>query len=201
MEKKIRIRSKDEIKLRKKAFIEITDLLKKNNLFFFLYGGVLLGFIRDKNFINWDWDVEIGMFRSTFKKNWKQIIKLLVDNDFIIISEDINDLKINFTKYTNKKITTFELNGFRYDFLSGNYIRKKLNIPKKFFDNMEQILIFNRKFKVPKPKKKFLDFFYGQWKTPNRTSKKDIYLTKMIRKDNNWSYYRKIDKIINMCFK
>ena len=62
---------------------------------------------------------------------------------------------------------------------------------------MEQVSIFNRKFKVPKPKKKFLEFFYGQWKTPNRTSEKDLYLTTMIRKDNNWSIYRKIDKFLN----
>lgn len=197
MSEKIKIRSKNQIKLRKKAFIEITDLLKKNNLFFFLYGGVLLGFVRDKNFINWDWDVEIGMFRKTMLKNWDKIIYVLKDNNFQIVSKDVNELKINFIKYSNEKITTFELNGFRYDFITKNYIRKKLNIPRKFFHKMEQISIFNRKFKVPKPKKKFLKFFYGQWKTPNRTSEKDIYLSKMIRKDNNWFIYRKIDKYLN----
>ena len=141
------------------------------------------------------------MFRSAIRKNWKQIIKLLIDNNFIILSEDINDLKINFTKYSNKKVTTFELNGFRYDFLTGNYIRKKLNIPKKYFNNMRKISIFNRKFYSPNPKKKFLDFFYGDWRSPKRTCEKDVYLTKKIKKNNYWSYYRKIDKVINMFLK
>ena len=32
---------------------------------FFLIMGVLLGAVRDKNFIKWDWDVELGLIVDT----------------------------------------------------------------------------------------------------------------------------------------
>ena len=70
MNSKIKIRSKKQLILRKRAFIEITDQLKKNRIPFFLYGGVLLGFIREKNFIKWDWDIELGFKSEIIKKYW-----------------------------------------------------------------------------------------------------------------------------------
>ena len=45
---KIRVRSNDELKSREKCFLEITNMLKENNINFFLQGGVLLGAYREK---------------------------------------------------------------------------------------------------------------------------------------------------------
>ena len=45
---KIRVRSNDELKSREKCFLEITNMLKENNINFFLQGGVLLELIEKK---------------------------------------------------------------------------------------------------------------------------------------------------------
>ena len=118
MNKKNKIRSNFEIKQRKKAFLEVTDLFKKNKIKFFLYGGVLLGFHRDKNFIKWDWDVEIGIFENDFDKNFYKIVNLLKQNNFIILSQNKIEMKIIFTKYSKPTVTQFELNGLIYDFFN-----------------------------------------------------------------------------------
>lgn len=200
MNSKIKIRNKRQLILRKKAFIEITDQLKKNKIPFFLYGGVLLGFIREKNFIKWDWDIELGFKPEIIRKYWKKILKILSENNFNIIEVDSNNLKIKFTKYVHPNITAFEINGFRYDFFKGEYIRKKINIPKVFLQKFDKIIIFNRSYKCPKNSKKFLEIMYGDWKTKKKSEKKESYLNKDFYRNNNWNYYVLISRIKKKLF-
>jgi phosphorylcholine metabolism protein LicD len=200
MNSKIKIRNKRQLILRKKAFIEITDQLKKSKIPFFLYGGVLLGFIREKNFIKWDWDIELGFKPENIRKYWKKILKILSENNFNIIEVDSNNLKIKFTKYVHPNITAFEINGFRYDFLKEEYIRKKINIPKVFLQKFDKISIFNRSYKCPKNSKKFLEIMYGDWKTKKKSEKKESYLNKDFYRNNNWNYYVLISRIKKKLF-
>ena len=197
MKTKIKIRSKRELSLRKKAFLEITEHLKKNNISFFLYGGILGGFIRVKNFIKWDWDIELGFKHEIIKKYWKEILKILSKNNFNIVNVDLSNLKIRFTKYVNPKITVFEINGFRYSYIRKEYFRKKTNIPSIFLNKLSKISIFNRSYNCPKNPKKFLELMYGDWKTENRTEIKENYLNENFYKNNNWNYYVLLSRAIN----
>tara|TARA_A100000164_G_scaffold280369_1_gene252674 strand:+ start:1292 stop:1894 length:603 start_codon:yes stop_codon:yes gene_type:complete len=200
MNNKDKIRSNYEIKQRKKAFLEVTNLFKKNHIDFFLYGGVLLGFHRDKNFIKWDWDVEIGMFEKDLDLNYEKILRILKFNNFLIISKNKDELKIVFTKYSKPSITQFEINGFVYDYINKNFIRKKLNIPSKFLRNLSQIKIFNQKYFTPSPRSDFLKYVYDDWKKKINTTKKEIYLSKKMLNDNNWKFYLKLRKIKRILF-
>ena len=67
-DEKIRIRTEEELESRQKCFLEIVNILEKNNIHFFIQAGVVLGARRDGNFIKWDWDVEIGIFEKEFIK-------------------------------------------------------------------------------------------------------------------------------------
>ena len=62
MKNKLRLRTINELEDRKKGFFEIINILKSKNIFFFFQGGVLLGAVRNSDFIKWDWDVEISLF-------------------------------------------------------------------------------------------------------------------------------------------
>ena len=70
---------------RKKGFLEIVNILKSNNIFFFLQGGVLLGAVRNNSFIQWDWDVEISLFSDEFFEKRELIKNALLENGFKII--------------------------------------------------------------------------------------------------------------------
>lgn len=192
---KIRIRSDKELNLRKKGLFEIKKIFEENNIPFFLWGGLLLGIKRDNNFIKWDWDVELGLFSSDLKANWKKIVRLLKENDFEIIEKDLFNLKIEFIKYCKRDVTIYSLVGWRYDFFSGCYIRKKLIVPKFYFSKLYKISFQNKKFLCPGPISEFLRYFYGDWKTPKKTSNKKDYLSKKINNNNLWKIYTLIDKI------
>ena len=57
--KKIRKRSNEELALRMDGLLVLKEILEKNLDKWFLSGGTLLGAYRDKDFISWDWDVEV----------------------------------------------------------------------------------------------------------------------------------------------
>ena len=68
---KTRVRTKAELIARKNNFLKIINILEKKKINFFLQGGVLLGARRDKNFIKWDWDIEISLFAVDREKLYK----------------------------------------------------------------------------------------------------------------------------------
>ena len=72
-EKKIRIRSKYELSIRKKEFLKSCKILDKLKIKYFLMSGILLGAVRDKKLISWDWDIEICVFNDELEKKLKLI--------------------------------------------------------------------------------------------------------------------------------
>ena len=69
LNQKTRIRTKLELDIRRKEFIEICILLDSLNIRYFLLGGILLGAIRNNDFIPWDWDVEICVLSEDVYNN------------------------------------------------------------------------------------------------------------------------------------
>ena len=113
MNSKIKIRNKRQLILRKKAFIEITDQLKKSKIPFFLYGGVLLGFIREKNFIKWDWDAEFTILTDEIFSKKEEINDLLLKSGFQIINY------------------TFKYNNFKWELKKYNFIYELIGLYKE----------------------------------------------------------------------
>ena len=48
-------------------------------------------------------------------------------------------------------------------------------MPSKFLNNFSTIEFFGRKFNCPNNPEEYLTFAYGDWKTPLRTSDKNLY--------------------------
>ena len=195
---KIRIRNKKELIARKKNFLKIVNILDKNNIFFFLQGGVLLGARREKNFIKWDWDIEISLISDELINKFDLIKKNIEINGFKI-------LNCNKTHYTPKisfirkkdKSTYYSLIGWRYNFLNKSYTRRKLKIPEKFLKRFSKIKFLNRKFNCPSPIDEYLTHQYGEWKKPLRSKNKSEYLSSSFYHKTD-DYYNLIDKIMHL---
>ena len=95
---KLTTRSESQLHTRRKNFREIVDILNDLKINFFLEGGVLLGAIREKDFIKWDWDVEIAILSDEFFKKFDVILENLKQSEFTIINynKNFHHLKINF---------------------------------------------------------------------------------------------------------
>jgi hypothetical protein len=118
---KIRIRSDDELKMQNVGLKELSQILNSRKVKHFITGGTLLGAIREKNFIKWDWDVEIT---------------ILTDQIFNI-KDDLSNL----------------------------------------FDKQYDLFFLGNLYQTVSDPKKYLEFCYGDWQTPKRTSDKREYLT------------------------
>lgn len=107
------IRTNKQLSERNKTLQKIKKILDDLKITFFLEGGVLLGAVRNKNFIKWDHDVEVGVFSE--KINKKKIINILekahdLNLDIEFVDSSVNNFKINLREHNHTK---FSILGFK----------------------------------------------------------------------------------------
>ena len=72
-----------------KNFIETVELLNKNNIFYWICHGTLLGIIRDKDLIPWDHDIDIAVWADDVSE--EKIIDIMTTQNFALRTKDIKD--------------------------------------------------------------------------------------------------------------
>ena len=85
--------------------LDIHNICIENNLKYWIEGGTLLGAVRDKDFIPWDDDIDLGMFEEDFEKLSKFLSK---NTCYTTISPDSVIYSIPDTIQTTK---LFEITG------------------------------------------------------------------------------------------
>jgi len=201
MKNKLRSRTKNELEDRKKGFFEIINILKSKNIFFFIQGGVLLGAVRNNDFIQWDWDVEISLFSDEFFEKRELIKNALLENGFKIFKENYERerIKIDVYKYQDYATTGYTLFGWTFNKEKNKILRGEINIPSKFMDNMEKITFFDEEFYCPGPVNDYLTYQYGNWRKEIRSDIKSEYLSNKFYKKK--SFMGKVLNIIKKIFK
>ena len=53
--------------------------------------------------------------------------------------------------------------------------------PLRFLNKLSRTNLFGREFRCPNYTEEYLTFAYGDWKTPLRSSNKNLYMTKSFR--------------------
>ncbi len=183
MNLKVRDRTDEELFARKNEFLKICDILDELKIKYFLQTGILLGAVRDKNFIKWDWDIEISVFANEFLPMIDLVVKDLEKKDFKILSiiKKKDDSKIDFIGEYPKNVTCYTIYSWNYSKTKEIYWRRERSVPSKFLNNLSKISFFGREFNCPNNPEEYLAFAYGDWKTPLRTSDKEMYMTKNFR--------------------
>ena len=188
MDLKIRDRTSDELLVRKKEFLKICDILDESKINFFLHTGILLGAIRDNDFIKWDWDIEISVFSEDFLPNIDLIVSKLKKNGFEIkqINKKKDDSKIDFFGEYPENVTGYTIWSWNYSKIRNVYWRREFSLPAKFLNSFSKIKFLGRQFNCPKNPEEYLEFAYGNWKIPLRSSDKDQYNTKSYKSKNKF---------------
>lgn len=203
IDQKVRVRSEYELKVRKKEFLLICDILDKLSINYFLQSGILLGAIRDNDLIKWDWDIEISVYGDEFKKKIDIVVEHLRINNFKIINvtKKNKDSKIDFVGELDQSVTGYTILSWYHSKIRKVYWRRDLRVPEKYLQNLSIINFMDREFKCPHKPKEYLEHVYGNWQTPLRTSNKNIYLSHKFKNKNITLFLRTIENLKRVFFK
>ena len=168
------IRTNKQLSERNKTLQKIKKILDDLKITFFLEGGVLLGAVRNKNFIKWDHDVEVGVFSE--KINKKKIINILekahdLNLDIEFVDSSVNNFKINLREHNHTK---FSILGFKKK--KKYFERDMYRYPSNFFFPLDYINFLGKNYKTPNNVKDFLKWTYGDWKTEVKSRDIRVYL-------------------------
>ena len=62
---KVRLRTNEELIAQNEGLVLIKNILEKIGVIYYLSSGTLLGAVREKDFIPWDWDVQMYLLKIT----------------------------------------------------------------------------------------------------------------------------------------
>lgn len=152
-------------KLRDNFFHETIEILNKNfDKLFFIASGTLLGFIRESDFIEWDDNIDLSFYLE--KDSLNNLIKLqsifLEKNYIARIYTQKNYLKLSLFKY-GYKIDLCSISKIKNFYVSNLY-----KFPVDCLDQFKKIEFKKVEVKIPLKYEKYLNYLYGDWKTPKK---------------------------------
>lgn len=178
-ENKVRLRTSEELEVRKHEFLKLCSIFEKLNIRYLLHGGVLLGAVRQNDFIPWDWDVEFSVFSEEIIEKKKLLKSEIIKFGFTIIqyNEKLSNFKIDIKGKLSEKITFYSILAWTHDKKNNFFYRKNYKIPEHYIINMSKIKFFDKFHYAPFPVSDYLTYTYGNWKKPLQTFNKNEYLT------------------------
>ena len=170
------IRTEEELNLQLKHLIEIKKVHEKYNIRMRLSAGTLLGAVREKDFIKWDWNVSVESFHEEFFPHFENICS------------DFEALGYKIKKRVKKGYVAVNIfkDGIKFVIeackLSEDGKYRTLPMykwPSKFFKDLEAVELRGEKFLAPKNPEKFLEWYYGaDWQTPKMIGHRSEVITK-----------------------
>ena len=122
--KKIKIRSKEELRIRKQEFLKICDILDSLGITYYLQTGVLLGAIRSNEFIPWDWDVEFSVFPGQMLPKMEKLISKIKSSKFSIkqIDRSPTSAKVDFIGKLPGHVTFYTIFVWKHNKKKKNFL-------------------------------------------------------------------------------
>jgi len=171
--------------LAKEGLEKLMYILNKAKIAVWLDCGTLLGAIREKNFIEYDFDIDLGIKIDDVEK----IISLreeLKEQDILMESQRYNNVKsacvciyaskIKIELYVWHKIDT----KYRHAMWHDNKGWVFAEVDSIFYDDLDKISFLGKEYFIPKYIDKYLSLLYHDWRIPlrgamafNFTSKKE----------------------------
>lgn len=154
IDKKIAV---NELKIIKRIF-------DKFRITFFLTHGSCLGAIREKDFIDYDSDIDIGCYKMDLDKIILAIQELKEKYKFKITKLSIDDESISMIKDN----VIIDINLYKSDDNNWQSNKNKIfTIPNNFFAKLDKIVFLDLNISIPSNVNKYLEYQYGiDWETP-----------------------------------
>jgi len=160
----------DKIKAKKLLF-DITNIFTKYRIKHAIIAGLFLGAIRERDFIDWDNDIDIAVF-NPFWCNYKKINKIFtaLNKKNIEIINLWNNVTLSLKRENIKVNICFLHKGNKNYYLYSS--KGKSVFPKKCFDGLIRRKFLGKKFYFPAHPNLYFTQVYGKdWKVPKDTKK------------------------------
>lgn len=175
-ESKVRLRSDQELDDQNLGLIEIKKILNDLDIPYLLSSGTLLGAVREKDFIRWDWDVQMYLFMESAYSQRCNILNALRQRQFEITNFINSDDSLKFDLL--KRGAKYELTAWSRTGEWRHRKKRKLKVPAYLFDKTSEIEFRGEIYTTFQSPEKYLEFCYGDWRVPIRTAIKSEYATK-----------------------
>jgi phosphorylcholine metabolism protein LicD len=166
-------------------------IFAKEGVDFYLAYGTCLGAVRDKDFIAWDDDIDIGVIKCSLEKRI-QIGYSLEDLGFVkqnIVFNVAGRMRENESGYQgdkdtgiivmerNVKITIFFFTEYGNEMICRAKVGSPIlmGYPKKLTQHFEKITFKNYEYNIPKPATEYLGFIYSNWRNEDRSEHGKLY--------------------------
>ncbi len=180
---KVRLRSEEELAAQARGLSDLCDVLHVAGIPHMVSGGTLLGAARDRDFIRWDWDVEVSVRTEDVLGRFDELVQRVAELEFVVVIRD--DSSDNQKLVLSRDGAVFELQAYRLD---GPYrTRREYRTRQRFFEEAEFIELRGRTYPCMGPVDDYLTDRYGEWRTPRRTADKAAYLSPSYFRRPAWS--------------
>lgn len=179
--RKTRIRTQEELDNQVKVLSMTAQEFTQRSLPYFLASGTLLGIFRDKALIPWDWDVQFYFRTEDAVHRLDEVCEALDKAGVALVRREVRSptdefkvvglcsgVKVEITSWT-------EAGEFR--------VRRDSRIPTDIFESTGSIDFAGESFRTFCEIEQYLEWCYGDWRTPIRTSNKSLYLSAQFGKE------------------
>jgi phosphorylcholine metabolism protein LicD len=166
-----------------KVLREAKKIFDQLGIHYIIDCGTLLGIIRENRLLPWDTNADITIRREDAKKLYRNRWRFWLKG----YRTHVRFFKFNYEQYKKSSLRSFRVQTRRFIFFKKNnildiFIKDKIDdeyqmivggnptvlqeIPAKFLDETIKYNFQGQKYTIPKDYEKYLEYMYGDWKTP-----------------------------------
>lgn len=153
----------------KANLFDIKEVLDSLKVEFWLSLGTLLGAVRDKDFVDGDLDIDVGIWPYfTDDRIWKELVS---QKGFELVERRIvNDKAMEYKMRRNGIPADLDFWYVRGDYCYNGKKGISIVLPSRVFEKFALYEFLGKTFLVPHPPENYLESLYWDWKMPVKSS-------------------------------
>jgi len=171
------------LKIAEQLLHDVTTVLEKHNVRYWIDFGTLLGIVREGRILPWDYDMDISIFEEDREKMHTTVLPEIKKLQYRIYSRyheieddvlkkgDFRAFRVKnrrwkfFRGYVNLDIfVMYKKEDYHYWYELGN----KHKIPSSYIEEFDFIEFNEKEYSKPKDHDRYLTYHYGDWRVPNK---------------------------------